>query len=417
MKLVKLFVLALVLVALSGLVSATPAIKEIKVNGDVVFDGTTYTEFSVEREDTLNVRVILEDTAGNATDIQIETMVRGYDHNDHIEDLSDVFNMQEDVSYVKKLSLKLPDRMDKGKYKFMVIVSDKMGQVQNINVPVTVETPRHAMQIKDVVFSPEFEVKAGRALLATARIKNFGDKDEEGIKVSVSMPELGISASDYIDELEAEDTTTSEELYLRIPKYVAEGTYKVIVKATFDDGDEVLTKEYAIKVVSEEAYEAARAGKTMITVGPESQALEAGKSAFYQLTVSNAGANSRTYAISAEVGDWAALAMSPSNVVVLNAGESETVYLTLKARDNAAPGEHMFAVSVKSGDQTLKQIALKANVAGSTKAPAGWAKVKRALEIGLVVLVVLLVILGLIIGFNKLKGEEDEADEEGQTYY
>ena len=105
MKLVKLFVLALVLVALSGLVSATPAIKEIKVNGDVVFDGTTYTEFSVEREDTLNVRVILEDTAGNATDIQIETMVRGYDHNDHIEDLSDVFNMQEDVSYVKKLSL------------------------------------------------------------------------------------------------------------------------------------------------------------------------------------------------------------------------------------------------------------------------------------------------------------------------
>ena len=35
-------------------------------------------------------------------------------------------------------------------------------------------------------------------------------------------------------------------------------------------------------------------------------------------------------------------------------------------------------------------------------------KVKKGLEVALVVLVVLLVVIGLIIGFNRLKGDEDE---------
>ena len=46
-------------------------------------------------------------------------------------------------------------------------------------------------------------------------------------------------------------------------------------------------------------------------------------------------------------------------------------------------------------------------------------KIKKALEVGLVVWVVVLVILGLIIGFNKLKGSDEEDEEKGddQTYY
>jgi len=65
-----------------------------------------------------------------------------------------------------------------------------------------------------------------------------------------------------------------------------------------------------------------------------------------------------------------------------------------------------------AGDKVLDSVTLKANVVGGA---AGSVDLKRALEIGLIVLVVILVILGLIIGFNKLKGDED--DKEGESYY
>jgi hypothetical protein len=98
----------------------------------------------------------------------------------------------------------------------------------------------------------------------------------------------------------------------------------------------------------------------------------------------------------------------------LNSGESKAVFVHVSASENAQAGAQVFSVAVKSGDSTLKELALNANVVGG-KSAAGASKVKRGLEVGLVVLVVLLVILGLVIGFNRLKESGDEED--GQTYY
>ena len=40
--------------------------------------------------------------------------------------------------------------------------------------------------IKDVVLSPEGKVQQGRALLATIRVKNMGEKDEDGLHLNLS---------------------------------------------------------------------------------------------------------------------------------------------------------------------------------------------------------------------------------------
>ena len=92
-----------------------------------------------------------------------------------------------------------------------------------------VESVRHSLTIKDVVFSPETRVKAGRALLSTVRIKNTGDKDEDSIKITVAIPELDLSASDYIEELDEGKSTTSEELYMRVPNCAEAGDYEAVV--------------------------------------------------------------------------------------------------------------------------------------------------------------------------------------------
>ncbi len=158
--------------------------------------------------------------------------------------------------------------------------------------------------------------------------------------------------------------------------------------------------------------------KTIITVGPETQEVAQGASVIYPLTISNAGNTARTYVVSIDGAEtWSTVEVTPSNLVVLNAGESKAVYISLTADDDATAGEHMFVLSVKSGDKTLKQVTLKADVTGEE--PSGVLNLKRGLEIGVIILVVLLVILGLIIGFNKLREREEEPEEseKGETYY
>ena len=75
----------------------------------------------------------------------------------------------------------------------------------------------------------------------------------------------------------------------------------------------------------------------------------------------------------------------------------------------------MFTVAISSGDKVLKQLPLSITVQESQA--SGASKVKRGLEVGLVVLVILLVIIGLIIGFSKLRGDEAEEGKEGKEYY
>jgi len=165
--------------------------------------------------------------------------------------------------------------------------------------------------------------------------------------------------------------------------------------------------------------------KTIITVGPTTQEVTQGQGGvIYPLTVSNAGMDARTYVVTADgYQAWADVTISPQNIVVLQPGEAKAMFVQLAAKADAPVGENMFTLTVTSGTETLKQFVLKASVAEGEEAPADasrWAGVKRVLEIGLMVLVVLLVILGLIIGFSRLKGNDDDMDDDegkSETYY
>lgn len=409
-------------IALSGFANAIPAsvIKKVTVEG-VTLDETGVTALGLEKNDEIGVKIEVMSDA-DLSDVQVEAVLRGYDHPDLIQDITDVFDMKANVVYKKELNLNLPIRMDQDRYKLRIRVSDRASSTAEKTYELEIDTKRHAVEIRDIVLSPENEVKAGRALLASVRIKNRGESKEQDIKVRASIPALGISASGFIDELDAEtgedDSTTSEELYMQIPKDAETGEYTVKVEVIYDDGDEKETKTATIRVLGEElaVVQPETQAKTIITVGPESQDVVVGSAgASYPITLTNAGTASRTYTVSVDGAGWANVAVSPSNTVVIEAGESKALYVTVQAAAGAPVGEQMFAVTVSSGDKVLKQVPLKANVVSTGGVSS---KLKRALEIGLVVLVILLVILGLIIGFNKLKGSEEEGKEEGsQTYY
>ena len=403
--------------------AGTYNIDFVKVNGDEISESGANFILDVERGDDLNVKVRLNSDS-NLTDVQVEAVLRGIDNRDSVDDITDTFDMKEDVSYTKKLTLPLIQKIDQDQYLLRVRISDRDNPTNETTYKLEIGTQRHDVEVRDVVLSPDTEVKAGRALLSTVRIRNRGEKDEDGVKVVVSIPDLGVSAADFIDELEKEgdddDQATTEEMFLRIPDNAETGEYDVVVDVFFDDMDKKNTYLASIFVLGTEAVtEKPKAEeKTIITVAADKQtATRSGAEVAYPIALTNAGASSRTYTIRADGAAWANLRVSPSNVLVIGAGDSKAFTVYVSASADAPVGDQTFAVTITNGNNVLKQLPLNINVKEGQA--SGASKLKKGLEVGLVVLVILLVIIGLIIGFSKLRGEEEEEEgkEDEKTYY
>lgn len=447
---------------------AVPTINYVKINDIEYVNGDNIV---AEKGETLDI--ILKVTASQAEDdVEIEADILGYEYNDHddeeISDSTHTFDLQAGRTDSKKLTLKIPTKLEKDQYDLRVRVGGRTGTAIEYLYRLTIEGVRHSLNIRDVVLVPESSIKAGRTLLASARIQNLGEKDEEDIRVKMSIPELGVHATAYIDELEEDDSTESEQLYMRIPSCAKAGNYQLITAVEYDEGYEEIEEKTSIEIVPDEDDDtcAAPAGvnvnvgtttsttttsstqtgttttsttstqtapKTIISVGMLTQEIQKGEGGvIYPVTISNMGKDSQSYTVlAAGTESWATSKISPTNMAVLDSGEAMTFYVYVAANEDAAPGEHVFTLSVKNGETTLKDISLSANVIevagqeqdGKESSQTGWNKLKSGFQISLVVLVVLLVILALIIGVNKLRKDDDEdeedsdEEEEGQTYY
>ena len=408
-------------VALASFASATVTINSVSIDNDALTPSATNFIRQVERGDEVDVKVSI--TANVDTEnAQIEGALRGYDHSDLMEDISDVFDMKAGVTYVKRLTIPLRQRADQDRYKLRIQVEDRDSQTIEQTYELQLENKRKDVQIKDVVFSPENRIRAGRTLITLVRLQNYGLVDEKGVRIRVSIPELGGSAvaNDFIDQLEKDgendDQLTSEEMFIVIPRDAASGTYNVNVEAFYDEGDKRASKTFPIEIVSaEESTTPLPTAQTIITVGPEIQDVAKGTAgSVYAVTITNNAAESKVYTLTSAATQGISARISPSSTLVVGSGQTEQAFVYVTASPNAQEGQYILSLAVKSGDQTLRQIPVKANVIGSAGS-SQWDNVKRGLEVGLIVLVVILVIIFLIIGFNKLKGEE--GTEEAQTYY
>ncbi len=398
--------------------------SEIEVNGHGV-DYESGERIAVEEGETLEVSIELEALA-DVDDIQVEIELAGYEYDDYedLEDESHTFSMEADTTKFIDLELELPKLLDEDEYYLYVRVSDRnTGTVTQI-IELYVEPSRHGIEIEDVVLSPGSSVEAGHSLLATVELQNFGSQDEEDIKVTIAVEELGIEASDYIDVLEADlnddgeaqgtSKETTEELFLSIPDCAEEGVYSLDVTVEYDEYESTTTS-YSLTVTegdyctdSDEDSE-----RLVIAVGPESQEVNAGSEATYAIALSNEGSSSESYTLSASVGSSVLSTSFSESLVVLESAESSVVYLYVSADAEASEGDYPVTILVENDGVTIETISLTLEVDADESASEEGVSLRNGLEIALIVLVVLLVIVGLIIGFSRLRGSEDEE----QTYY
>lgn len=353
-------------------------------------------------------------TAKDAKQIEVLARLSGYEYSDYValEDVSEVFDLKAGTKKTVHLEITVPNDLSNEKNTLRVFVLDRNSQEIVQNFPIYVESARHAVDINNVYFSPGETVKAGRALLVTTVLENYGDRPEEHIAVTVEIPALGVKATEVVKDLEADERKDVPEMFLPIPASAAAGTYDVKVTVKYDKY-ETATKTLSVTVV---AGEAAKPDKVLLAVGPGAQTVAPGKTATYGVALSNEGTTTKAFTFDvATGGNWATASVSEM-LIVLAPGQNKVVYVDVTPAADATVGQHTVSVAVKAGSETVQTIALQANVAAPAPAAADQSNdfnLRNGLEIALIVLVVLLVIIGLIIGFSRLKKD----DEEEQTYY
>jgi len=398
--------LTLFLVSLTA-VSALPIVlNEVELD-DTLLRTNSVNRLSLERGDEYELRIEFTPW-DDIQDMEIRAFVSGFEYSDveDIEDQTANFDADENVTYVKRLNLRLPTDVDEDDYKLRLIFSDRFGDDFTESFNLHVDVPRNSLAIEDVVFSPSNAVRAGSALLTTVRVENKGERDQDDVKVTVDIPGLGITATDYIEEIENDDEEEeTEEIFLRIPKCAKAGNYDVNIDVEYSDRRRTETETHTITVLEDQTCNEDDATQTTITLGNQMQNIISGGTAIFPITVTNAGKTSRTFTINVPSQDWASVSVTPTSVLVVPAGQTQTSFVNVQVNDDAPGGAHSLVATVTSGEH-VQEVTLTSNVqAQSTTA-------KRTLEVILIVLVVLLVILGIVIGIGHLRNKE-----QAETYY
>ncbi len=398
MKRITMFIL-MMLVLVTG-VSALPAVLD-----KVTFDGNTLQEDSVnrlnvERGEEYTLQIVFTSLA-NLNDVEVEAFISGYEYSGHnkISDVIGPFDAGLNVTYSKKLKLTIPDDADQDSYKLRLFISDRNNDPLVANFNLEIALPRHDVDIEDIIINPNKVVEAGSAIVVTVRVENNGIKDEDDVRVKVTIPELGLSNVEYIDEIESEDEESTEEIFVRIPRCTEPGVYDVDVEVAYSNKHETVTAKETIQVLEDESCDADVEQKTVVMIGVQSQSGTPGSQLIYPITFTNKGNNAKMFTLSADALDWAEISVSPTNTLVVSGKDTQTVYLTLKINEDAEAGTKLLNAKISS-EEKAQQVTFTADIIKTDSSAKGW------LEFAVIALVIIVIILGLVVVF-KSREEKD----------
>ena len=426
------FILLLVTSILSGLSGATShsfEVTSVEIDDhEIIIPSASFPTIHVERGQNLPVKVFFRGVR-NTEDVRLRAYIGGYEFGT-IEDESDIFEVFNGVSDSERVVLKIPKDIDASdNYTLNVELFDD-DTSQRYQFKLRVEESRHAVSVFDVILNPPTNVRAGQPLFASVRVENLGARTEESIKVTVSIPALGVAASEYVDMLITEEdvrdlrdqkivfgtrrtSTSTNDLVLLIPEDAREGEYEVKTVVEYNRGHTKEESTQKIMVKGARQSPAAPSVETVVNIDATAQSAEVGKGAVFKVSVANLGAEAKTFMV--ELAGTAGLTtrVDPQTQTVA-AEKTADFNVFVSPNEGAQPSARTFTVTVKdSQGSVVSEKALTLNVAAAEDSDT----LKNVLEVAFIVLLIILVIVGLVVLVKKLGGEEPEEPVEGKTYY
>lgn len=405
-KTILLILVALLSLSVTSAATIPIYIDNVKID-EVSIQPNSNTLLDIERNQEMNVEVRLI-SSQFLDNVELQAFVGGFEYSDiaPVKDFTPIFSMSPNVLYVKKLTLKLSDLIDQDNYKLRLILSDRNNEQLVQEYSLTIDVPRHAVKIEDVLLTPENSVKAGSSLLARVRIGNRGQKTQEDVKVTVSLPSLGVSASTYLDKVENKDKEKqTEELFLQVPRCAKAGEYDLNIVAEFDELHRKTVQTKKVKVTESESCTESDA-MPIVTFASNSANAKQGQQTAFTFTVTNPG-KTKVVTWNVRTQEGVSVSLQPSASATLESQQTQT--FTLLTNSETA-GIKQIALSLSSGNNVLQQNTLSLNVSNSEGLLSGM------LEMLLIALVVVLVVLGVILSFGK-REKKKSTKKKVEEYY
>ncbi|MFW9873993.1 MAG: putative S-layer protein [Candidatus Thorarchaeota archaeon] len=228
--------------------------------------------------------------------------------------------------------------------------------------PIEIITDDKFVIIDDIELQPS-SVSCGQTVELTAKAWNVGDEDldDDEVYVQIYNKELGIDKtiefSSGIDAMDSEKISFSFE----IPKDIEEGTYVIKLIAyndeDMDDNDVFKTddkEDEASYFGTLEITEDSCVIEPQVSVFPslESEA-KAGEDLIVKATITNTGDKLSLYKLNiADYNEWATLVDVEPSTVILDAGDSQDVLITLNVNKDVS-GDKLFNIEVLSDDEIV----------------------------------------------------------------
>ncbi len=382
-------------------------INEVEING--VKTGTMGKISPIYAGDNVNVKVFWSSTDGNYSPFDVKINIELDDEEQNTE----FFTVRPTWSDSETFVFSLPEDMDSKEYTLFIELEDDNGNKEYYNdIILDVINQKHLVEIYDVNFPYGLEVSAGQTFLTSVGVKNIGHENEEDVKVTLTIPELGLYqrsqkfdlfTEQYVESNESDDDDEYKmykDLFVNIPSNTVSGVYEVVVKVDYDD--ETVTQTYSLVIGAGAVPE-----DTEISVDFEQQAFARGNGAVYTISFPT----SEDYTVNVEgVSSWG------TSMIDMDNGKA---YIFVSANENAPTGMHNFKVNVLAGSTVVKEFDLTSEIF-SGRSNVQNSDIKEGLQIGFAVLLVILIILGIILAAKKI-GKSEDYDEslmdEGETYY
>ena len=162
-------------------------INEVEING--VKTGTMGKISPIYAGDNVNVKVFWSSTDGNYSPFDVKINIELDDEEQNPE----FFTVRPTWSDSETFVFSLPEDMDSKEYTLFIELEDDNGNKEYYNdIILDVINQKHLVEIYDVNFPYGLEVSAGQTFLTSVGVKNIGHENEEDVKVTLTIPELGL---------------------------------------------------------------------------------------------------------------------------------------------------------------------------------------------------------------------------------
>ena len=378
-------------------------LEEVEINGIEVTDIDTLQLINGE-----SVEVQLRMSAlSSFDDARIMVFVEGYEHSPLLA-TTEIFSVLEGNTYIKRVNINLPADMDNQEnYVLRIVGANDLSGVTYKEFEVFVDTQRHRVDILDLIMTPSSGVEPGQNIIANVRMKNRGQKEQDSVRVSVSIPELNVDESSYVSNLNSDEVATSDDMLLFIPEDATAKVYKAVVTLAYDDGYTVTTDSFDLNVMAPRLVQE----ENLIISFKNNLELMAATQSTFEIVVGNPNDESKPISVVPIESAWADVEVSPT-LVMVQGGDSESFTVTITPK-NAAAGEQELAFVVKEGASSVNEFTVATFVDTKADSDVNW------FNVVLVVLLILaiIILLALVISIAKKRNDSDDDLSSTEEYY